>query len=147
VITLEVLPCDSLGLAERQEIIDLCTAAFDEDFARLFELLPGSRHILLRDGGVLVSHACWVTRWLQPVGLPLLRTAYIEAVATHPQREGKGLGSQAMELVAAEIAGYDLARSRPRARPSTNASAGSTGADRRRSVSPRACCRRPTRRS
>jgi aminoglycoside 2'-N-acetyltransferase I len=108
VITLDVLPCDNLGIAERQEIIDLCMAAFDEDFDGLFELLPGSHHVLLRDGGVLVSHACWVTRCLQPVGLPLLRTAYIEAVATHPQHEGKGLGSLAMERVAVEIAGYDL---------------------------------------
>jgi aminoglycoside 2'-N-acetyltransferase I len=108
VITLDVVPCDNLGAVERREIIDLCVLAYDEDFASLFELLPGTCHVLVRDGGALISHACWVTRWLQPAGLPLLRTAYVEAVATHPQRQGEGLGSRAMERVAAEIGGYEL---------------------------------------
>jgi aminoglycoside 2'-N-acetyltransferase I len=108
VITIEVVACDDLGSVERREIIDLCALAYDEDFDRLFELLPGSCHVLIRDDGVLVSHACWVTRWLQPAGLPMLRAAYIEAVATHPQRQREGLGGRAMERVAAEIGGYDL---------------------------------------
>jgi GNAT superfamily N-acetyltransferase len=108
VITIDVVPGEELGSVERQEIIDLCALAYGEDFDRLFELLPGSCHVLVRDDGVLVSHACWVTRWLQPAGLPLLCTAYVEAVATHPQRQGEGLGSRAMARIAAEIRGYDL---------------------------------------
>lgn len=97
-----------LSAGERREIVALCEAAFEEDFAQLFALLPGSRHILLHEGGVLVAHACWVTRWLQPAGLPLLRTAYVEAVATLPARQGQGLGREAMGRVVAETADYDL---------------------------------------
>ncbi len=54
---------------------------YGEDFTRLFEELTGSTHVLARDeGGVLVSHAEWVTRWLQPAEHSALRTAYVEAV-------------------------------------------------------------------
>jgi aminoglycoside 2'-N-acetyltransferase I len=108
VITLDTVSCESLGSAERREIIALCEAAFEEPFDQLFALLPGSRHVLVRDGGALVSHACWVARWLQPEGLPALRTAYIEAVATLPERQGRGLGTAAMARVVAETGDYDL---------------------------------------
>lgn len=115
-ITTTVLPGAALRAADRAAIVALCAAAFDEDFDRLFDLLPGSRHVLLRDGDALVSHACWVTRMLQPAGLPPLRTAYIEAVATLPERQGRGLGTLAMARVVAETADYDLAALSP-ARP------------------------------
>ncbi len=55
-----------------------------------------------------MSHACWVTRWLQPEGLPLLKTAYVEAVATIPALQGKGFGSAVMRGVATEIQEYAL---------------------------------------
>jgi aminoglycoside 2'-N-acetyltransferase I len=97
---LEVVPADALDPAARREIINLCESAFEEDFSRLFELLPGSVHVLVReDGGRLVSHAEWVTRWLQADGLPLLRTAYVEAVATARDRQRQGLGATVLRRV------------------------------------------------
>lgn len=74
----------------------------------MFRLLPGSTHILVRVEGDLASHACWVTRWLQPEGLRALRTAYVEAVATDPSHQGKGLGSFVMMRLAEKIGGYEL---------------------------------------
>ena len=74
----------------------------------MFRLLPGSTHILVRVEGVLASHACWVARWLQPGGLRALRTAYVEAVATDPSRQGEGLGSLAMRRLVGQIGGYEL---------------------------------------
>ena len=94
--------------AERAAIIALCEAAFDEPFDRLFDLLPGSRHLLVHVGDRLVSHGCWVTRWLQPTGLPALRTAYVEAVATFPECEGRGYGTLVMARIAEETGRYDL---------------------------------------
>ena len=38
----------------------------------------------------------WVTRWLQPEGHPPLRTAYVEAVATAPDRQCRGFGTAVM---------------------------------------------------
>jgi aminoglycoside 2'-N-acetyltransferase I len=45
------------------------------------------------------------TRWLQPEGLPLLKTAYVDAVATLPEYQGRGYGSQVMQRLAADIDG------------------------------------------
>src|SRR6266851_4366378 len=57
----------------------------------------------------LVSHAVATTRWLQPEGLPLLRTAYVDAVATLPAYQGQGIGSTLMRHLAAVIADFELA--------------------------------------
>ena len=91
---LQVVAAGALDAAARKEIVELCESAYGEDFTRLFEELPGSLHVLARDErGALVSHAEWVTRWLQPSGHPALRTAYVEAVATAPAHQRRGLGT------------------------------------------------------
>ena len=101
---LDVIAVEALDRAVRTEIIDLCESAYHEDFARLFDELPGSIHVLARDDrGVLVSHAEWVTRWLQPGDSPPLRTAYVEAVATAPERQRQGLGTAVLRRLAGEI--------------------------------------------
>lgn len=106
--TITIRVAQELTGAERAAIIALCAAAFAEPFDQLFALLPDSQHILIADAGILICHACWVTRTLQPVGGPTLRTAYIEAVATVPDRQGQGYGKLAMTRVVEETAGYDL---------------------------------------
>jgi aminoglycoside 2'-N-acetyltransferase I len=105
---LTVASADELSAADRREIVDLCSAAFQEEMGRLFELLPGSRHVLARRGRRLVGHACWVERWLQPAGMRPLRTAYVEAVATDPALHGRGIGSAVMRRVADEIRGWEV---------------------------------------
>ena len=90
----EVVAANELGTSGRREIIRLCEAAYAESFAHLFNDLPNSVHILARDyGSLLVSHAAWVTRWLQPEGHSVLRTAYVEAVATLPEHQHRGLAT------------------------------------------------------
>ena len=97
-VDLECAHGDALDVTRRAEIVTLCTAAYNEDFSRLFEEFTSTSHVLARDaGGSVVGHAMWVTRWLQPGGLPLLRTAYVEAVATIPGRQGQGVGTRVME--------------------------------------------------
>ena len=108
---------DLLSAAERDEIIALCAAAFDEEFGRMFELLRGSTHVLARLDGRLVAHACWVTRWLQPDGLAPLRTAYIEAVAVDPDHQRRGIGGHVMRRLVAEVQDYDLAALSPAVEP------------------------------
>jgi aminoglycoside 2'-N-acetyltransferase I len=61
----------------------------------------GGLHFVLDDDGVIVTHASVVERELQIDGRPL-RTGYVEAVATAPDREGAGLGS----LVMADVTAY-----------------------------------------
>jgi aminoglycoside 2'-N-acetyltransferase I len=96
-IHLAVVPVHTLDTRVRAEIIALCASAYSEDFSRLFEDFAESTHVVARnEHGVLVGHAEWVTRWLQPEGHPLLRTAYVEAVATAPAYQGRGFGAAVM---------------------------------------------------
>lgn len=107
-LTFYVALAEDLTPDQRQAVIDLCTAAYEEDFSGFFTSLPGSTHVLAQHGGSLVSHACWVTRWLQPSGLPPLRTAYVEAVATAPTQQGQGFASATLRHLAGEIQDFDL---------------------------------------
>jgi aminoglycoside 2'-N-acetyltransferase I len=86
-------------------VISLCIAAHhNEDFYHLFSYIPsGGRHFLGYRDGALVSHAVVTTRWLQPAGQPLLRTAFIDAVATDPAHQGQGYGSAVMQHLADDI--------------------------------------------
>ena len=47
------------------EVVALCTLAYDEDFTALMATFHGSVHVLGSQAGRVVSHALWVTRWLQ----------------------------------------------------------------------------------
>lgn len=107
-LTLAVARVEDLSAAQRAEIIALCARAYAEPFDSWFDVLPGSTHVCGRLDGELVSHAAWVTRWLQPDGLPPLRTAYVEAVATAPEHQGNGYASAVLRELAALIADYDL---------------------------------------
>ena len=96
-IQLDLVHAHVLDRRTQTEIIALCEDTYREDFSRLFEDFTGSVHILARDeSGTLVSHAMWVTRWLQPEGHAPLRTAYVEAVATMPDQQGRGYGTAVM---------------------------------------------------
>jgi len=106
--TVEFKEGATLTAAEWAAIIALCELAFAEDFSRSFAPFARSWHVLVRQGGALVCHACWVERLLQPAGLPILHTAYIEAVATHPAWQRRGYGTLAMRRIAEEIVSYDL---------------------------------------
>lgn len=106
--TFEIIPAHALTSEQRQTILDLCTAAYAEDFRPYLDLMGDATHVIASVDGQWVSHAAWVTRWLQPAGYPLLRTAYVEAVATLPAYQERGLGSAVLRQLAAAIAGFDL---------------------------------------
>ena len=97
-VRLDVLHVRALDSRAKAAIIDLCETTYREDFSRLFEDFSDSVHVLARDErDVLVSHAEWVPRWLQPEGHAPLRTAYVEAVATAPDQQRRGFGTAVME--------------------------------------------------
>jgi aminoglycoside 2'-N-acetyltransferase I len=94
-----------LDAVNRGSVVQLCVEAHQEpDFRNLFTYVPaGGRHWLAYYGEQLVSHAMVTTRWLQPEGQPLLRTAYVDAVATLPAHQGHGYGSSVMRQLANDI--------------------------------------------
>lgn len=103
-----VAKADDLSVEERTALIQLCTAAYEENFDHLFSSLPGATHVLGRRNDEIVTHAAWITRWLQPAGLPLLRTAYVEAVATAPEQQGRGFGTAVLQYLQTHLQDYDL---------------------------------------
>jgi aminoglycoside 2'-N-acetyltransferase I len=102
---------EELSADTRAAIVYVCrTAHQEDDFVHLFSYIPsGGIHVLAHRGQELVGHAVATTRWLQPDGLPLLRTAYIDAVATLPAYQGQGIGSMVMRHLATAIADFEIA--------------------------------------
>jgi aminoglycoside 2'-N-acetyltransferase I len=102
---------EELNPDTRAAIIQVCrTAHQEDDFIHLFSYIPsGGIHVLAYREQELVSHAVVTTRWLQPEGLPLLRTAYVDAVATLPVYQGQGVGSAVMRHLASVISEYEIA--------------------------------------
>jgi len=105
-LRMTVVPTAALGAATREAIVALCNRAFahdpTQDFTTLFDFVTDSMHVLAFANDVLVAHACWATRRLQPEGHPPLRTAYVDAVATEPALQGRGIGSAVMRRFAQE---------------------------------------------
>jgi aminoglycoside 2'-N-acetyltransferase I len=109
-IIIDTRQTKDLNEAERSAIVGLCTEAHQVDFGSLFSFLPpDGLHVLAYGDGQLVSHAVVTTRWLQPNNLRLLKTAYVDAVATDPAYQGQGIGSSVMRHLASVIQEYELA--------------------------------------
>ncbi len=107
-LKIEVIGSGTLSGEDRAEIISLCNRAYERDLEQLFDTFRDATHIVARIDGALVSHAMWVTRWLQCSDMHPLRTAYVEMVATEPKYWGRGFASAVMERLATEITDYEL---------------------------------------
>lgn len=90
---------DELTADQIVAIRDLLWAAFppgDEGFSEDdWQHALGGQHFVVELDGAIVSHASVVERELHVADLPI-RTGYVEAVATAPDRQRQGLGSAAM---------------------------------------------------
>jgi aminoglycoside 2'-N-acetyltransferase I len=106
-----VFDSDDLSPAHRAAAIEVCVAAHDNvEFNNLFSYFPsGARHFLGLRGSEVVSHAVVSTRYLEPAGLGVLRTAFVDAVSTLPAAQGLGYASAVMRRLAASIDDYDIA--------------------------------------
>lgn len=104
-ITVKSFKTEELDAHTRNAIVNVCVIAHrEEDFRNLFSYVPsGGWHFLAFQGEQLVSHALVTTRWLQPEGQPILKTAYLDAVATLPTAQGRGYGSVLLRHLASAI--------------------------------------------
>lgn len=99
---------DELTQEEKIAVADLFVAAFEEEYLPFQQVFNNPVHILGMVAGNLVSHALWITRWLEIKGQPVMRTAYVEAVATDHAYRGLGYATQIMQYLAKQIQDYDL---------------------------------------
>lgn len=110
-LTVEVVAGADLPAAMADAIAKLCHRAYGEPLSPTDFADP--HHVIGLRGETVVSHALWVTRWLQVGDGPLLRTAYVEAVATDPAHQRLRYGSQVMCALAEQVTNYDLAALSP----------------------------------
>ena len=107
-LRLEVLHADQLTSEQQAEIYALCNHAYHANLEPLFQTFTDATHILGWWGSAIVSHAMWVTRWLEPGNQPALRTAYVEMVATEPKFQGRGFATAVMRRLASAIHDFQL---------------------------------------
>jgi len=110
---IELCPTAALSPSDQQEVLRLCSEAYEEDFAPYLEVIGPGIHLFGRIEGALVSHLMWVPRTLEVDAKLSLRTAYIEAVATRPSFQGRGFASALLRRAPAELADFDLAALSP----------------------------------
>jgi GNAT superfamily N-acetyltransferase len=98
----------------REQVLALCSDAYEEDFTPYLDLLAGATHVLAVLDGRLVSHAAWIRRELR-VGKDRrpLSCAYVEAVATPVRLQRQGLGTQVLRAIPALVTDLDLAALSP----------------------------------
>ena len=102
------LPTDALAAAELAAIRELLDAAFGGDAEQRFdeadwEHALGGVHLVAELDGRLAGHASVVPRTLWIDGRPV-RTGYVEAVATAPAMQGRGIGTALMRAAGRHIA-------------------------------------------
>src|SRR5262249_46538909 len=102
-VLVTVLSTEDLTAEQRCSIAEVCIAAHNNAaFANLFNYIKsGGRHFLAYRGRELASHAVVTTRWVQPEGLTVLKTAFVDAVSTLPAYQGLGYPSAVMRRLAA----------------------------------------------
>lgn len=98
-----------LSEEELENIITLCSNAFDEDFRPYMKDFIGGIHLLGYHGNTLVSHVLWLKVWVRIENKPLLKTAFLDAVAVDEKYRKRGFASSTMTRFAAEITDFDIA--------------------------------------
>lgn len=104
--------CATAGLdaADRLALRELLDLAFEGDFSDDdWDHALGGMHALLAeaDTGALLAHASLVPRTLW-VGPRRIDAGYLEAVATRPDAQGRGLGTHVMRLLEDALASHPL---------------------------------------
>ena len=104
---LSSLATDELTASQIHDLRGLLDAAFGTDPDDAFTEddwvhAIGGRHFILTRDGELIAHASVVERVLE-IGGRALRTGYVEAVATRPDRQREGLGTEVMRAVGSYV--------------------------------------------
>jgi aminoglycoside 2'-N-acetyltransferase I len=112
-LRLAVVPARDLHGHERDQVVALCTEAFEEDYTPFLTSFGDCVHLLGFLGPQLISHALWLTRALRVGATWISNAAYVEAVATKKGYEGRGYASAVMRRLHEEIRTYEIAALSP----------------------------------
>jgi len=106
---LTVIRTADLTPPQHAAVVNLCSAVFEVNYQEYLDNLGPGTHVLGYEDHYLISHAMWITRWLHPGDLPLLKTAYVEGVVTEFRYRHRGHGTAVMARMASEILDFALA--------------------------------------
>jgi aminoglycoside 2'-N-acetyltransferase I len=106
---IEIVRQVDLAPARLADVLALAYRAYDRDLASYYGHLPEPTHVIASVGDTIVSHALWVTRWLQVGDGPPLRTAYVELVATEPSLQRRGYATAVMKALVDAVQSFELA--------------------------------------
>lgn len=111
----KIIAAHDLNKQQRQQIAELCFAAFDEDPWSQYTFMQNSVHIIGILGDNIVSHALWTDRIFTLRYGITVKTAYIEYVTTDFNMRGKGLASKLLRYLTDVLTtlGYELAALQP----------------------------------
>jgi len=102
-VDLQVIPSPDVDPTLRAELRTLWREAFEGDFDACDESHAyGGVHVVAVDDDHVVGHASAVPRPLIVDGLTY-GAGYVEGVATHPDRQGEGIGSAMMDRLTDEL--------------------------------------------
>ncbi len=104
VVEIVVADSDQVAPVSRLALRTLWDQAFGDRFSDDdAEHAYGGVHVLAREGTRLIGHASAVPRRIRFGDQPWRTVGYVEAVATHPERQGEGIGRRTMERLQEEI--------------------------------------------
>lgn len=111
----EIIAAQDLNKQQRQQIAELCFAAFDEDPWSQYTFMQTAVHIVGILDNNIVSHALWTDRVFTLKDCVTVKTAYIEYVTTDYKMRGKGLASQLLRYLTDVLTtlDYELAALQP----------------------------------
>jgi len=112
-LNIKVLPSKLIPEIIKKDIVSLCNRAYEEDMEQILETFLDATHVLGYYNDLCVCHALWVTRYLQTGTNPMMRTAYVEAVATEAKYRKRGFASAVMKRLIDEVQDYELAALSP----------------------------------
>ena len=99
---MRIVTTDELSPEVLAAIKALLETTFDEPFVEDWNHALGGVHFLVEEAGEPIAHTSVVERTLESNGR-VLRTGYVEAVATRPDRQRAGLGTAVIEAATAHI--------------------------------------------
>lgn len=112
-VILERVHTHELSAEARRELLLLCAEAYEEDLTPYLEWIGDGLHLIGREASAMVSHLMIVERALQPAQAPVLRTGYIELVATPPRWQGRGYASRLLREAITDLTHFELAALSP----------------------------------
>jgi aminoglycoside 2'-N-acetyltransferase I len=111
--TIKVVPGRFISTTLRRAVVELCSRAYEKDVGTILDTFLDATHLIGYYENSFVCHALWVSRYLHAGTNPMMRTAYVEAVATAAEYRKRGFASAIMKHLIGEIQDYDMAALSP----------------------------------